>query len=133
MKRVLQSCSFPGNSGEVNRPSSAATLALLAFIFLGPLGCNVGPKYVRPIVPAPSGFKELGPQQAPDGTVWKPAQPQDGILRGKWWEIYQEPELNSLEEKLNIRTRTLAGHLKISWLREPRFSRHDPTIIQPSV
>jgi len=108
MKRFLQSCSFPGNGREVIRPSSAATLALFAFVFLGPLGCNVGPKYVRPIVPAPSTFKESAPEQALDGTVWKPAQPQDAMLRGKWWEIYQEPELNSLEEKLNISNQNIA-------------------------
>ena len=30
------------------------------------------------------------------------AQPQDAALRGKWWEIYNEPELNALEEELNI-------------------------------
>jgi NodT family efflux transporter outer membrane factor (OMF) lipoprotein len=108
MKRFLQSWSLPGNRREVNRPSSAATLAPFAFVFLGLLGCNVGPKYVRPIVPAPSTFKESAPEQAPDGTVWKPAQPEDATLRGKWWEIYQEPELNSLEEKLNISNQNIA-------------------------
>src|SRR4029077_1048703 len=64
--------------------------------------------YLRPAVPAPSAFKESGPQQAPDGTFWKPAQPQDAMLRGKWWEIYQEPELNSLEEELNISNQNIA-------------------------
>jgi NodT family efflux transporter outer membrane factor (OMF) lipoprotein len=33
---------------------------------------------------------------------WKVAQPQDAMLRGKWWEIYNDPELNKLEDKLNI-------------------------------
>ena len=78
-------------------------LFLLFFLVIyGLLGCNVGPKYVRPVVPAPPAFKESGPQQAADGTTWKSARPQDDVLRGKWWEIYQEPELNELEEKLNI-------------------------------
>ncbi len=74
----------------------------------GPLGCNVGPKYVRPEVLAPPAFKELGPQNGADGTMWKPAQPQDAALRGKWWEIYQEPELNALEETLNISNQNIA-------------------------
>ena len=30
------------------------------------------------------------------------AQPNDGMLRGKWWEIFKNPELNALEEQLNI-------------------------------
>jgi NodT family efflux transporter outer membrane factor (OMF) lipoprotein len=108
MKHFLQNCSSPGKSQEVNRPGRTASLALLIFVFLGLPGCNVGPKYLRPAVPAPPAFKESGPQQAPDGTVWKPAQPQDAMLRGKWWEIYQEPELNSLEEKLNISDQNIA-------------------------
>src|ERR1700730_9193588 len=108
MKHLLQNCSSPGESQEVNRPVRIATLAQLVFAFLGLFGCNVGPKYVRPSVPAPPAFKESGPQQAPDGTVWKLAQPQDAMLRGKWWEIYQEPELNSLEEKLNVSNQNIA-------------------------
>jgi NodT family efflux transporter outer membrane factor (OMF) lipoprotein len=108
MKQLLQSCSSPSQREEVNRPRRIATLALLVFVSLGPLGCNVGPKYLRPPVPAPLTFKESGPQQAPDGTIWKPAQPQDAMLRGKWWEIYQEPELNSLEGKLNISDQNIA-------------------------
>jgi NodT family efflux transporter outer membrane factor (OMF) lipoprotein len=108
MKLFLQSCSSPGGRKKVTWQSCVATFALLVFSLLGVLGCNVGPKYLRPAVPAPSAFKESGPQQAPDGTVWKPAQPQDAMLRGKWWEIYQEPELNSLEEKLNISNQNIA-------------------------
>jgi NodT family efflux transporter outer membrane factor (OMF) lipoprotein len=58
--------------------------------------CSVGPDYVTPTAPAPSAakYKELGD--------WKPAQPQDGAIRGKWWEIYHDPQLNALEEKVNI-------------------------------
>src|SRR5260370_15671580 len=102
MKPLLQDCSSPGDGKAVSRSGHIAILALFVFALLGLLGCNVGPKYIRPAVPAPSAFKETGPQQAPDATVWKPAQPQDAILRGKWCEIYQEPELNSLEEQLDI-------------------------------
>jgi len=74
----------------------------------GLLGCNVGPKYARPSVPSPPAFKESQPQQASDGSTWKTAQPQDDALRGKWWEIYQEPELNALEEQLNISNQNIA-------------------------
>jgi NodT family efflux transporter outer membrane factor (OMF) lipoprotein len=108
MKRFLPYCSSSGGSQEVDRLGRIATWALLVFVFLGPVGCNVGPKYIRPAVPAPSAFKESSPQQAPDGTVWKPTQPRDATLRGKWWEIYQEPELNSLEEELNISNQNIA-------------------------
>ena len=56
----------------------------------------VGPNYKRPTAPAPQTFKE----PLPDG--WKEAQPNDGAIRGKWWEIYNDPALNALEEQVNL-------------------------------
>jgi len=77
-------------------------------------GCTVGPKYKPPLVAAPPAFKETGsfkegaPQMSPDGTLWKAAKPQDAESRGKWWEVYEEPELNGLEETLNRSNQTIA-------------------------
>jgi NodT family efflux transporter outer membrane factor (OMF) lipoprotein len=62
--------------------------------------CAVGPRYSRPPAPEPPDYKET-PQN------WKPAQPADQTLRGKWWEVYQDPELNALEEKINISNQNL--------------------------
>ena len=45
--------------------------------------------------------------QAADAGEWKVAQPQDAMLKGKWWEIYKDDELNALEEKLNIDNQTI--------------------------
>jgi NodT family efflux transporter outer membrane factor (OMF) lipoprotein len=69
-------------------------------------GCMVGPKYhaASPSATAtapPAAYKE-SPTQFQDTDGWKVAQPQDAMLHGKWWEIYNDPELNALEEKLNI-------------------------------
>ena len=64
-------------------------------------GCNVGPKYVPPAKTAPAAYKE-SPTQFKENGPWTVAQPQDATLRGKWWEIYNEPDLNALEEQLNI-------------------------------
>jgi NodT family efflux transporter outer membrane factor (OMF) lipoprotein len=61
----------------------------------------VGPKYIPPTATAPAAFKE-SPTQFKETDGWTVAQPQDATLRGKWWEIYNEPELNALEEELNI-------------------------------
>jgi NodT family efflux transporter outer membrane factor (OMF) lipoprotein len=33
---------------------------------------------------------------------WKQAQPSEAAKRGKWWEIYNDPELNALEEQVSI-------------------------------
>jgi NodT family efflux transporter outer membrane factor (OMF) lipoprotein len=67
-------------------------------------GCRVGPHYNTP--PAlsqapPPAYKEVSTPPVVPGQ-WKPAQPQDAMLRGKWWEIYNDPQLNELEDKLNI-------------------------------
>ncbi|HEY6008932.1 MAG TPA: efflux transporter outer membrane subunit [Geobacteraceae bacterium] len=70
----------------------AATLALAA--------CTVGPDYVRPTVEVPPVFKEM--------SSWKVAQPRDHVSRGKWWEIFNDPQLNILEEQVNVSNQNLA-------------------------
>jgi NodT family efflux transporter outer membrane factor (OMF) lipoprotein len=67
-------------------------------------GCMVGPKYhVAPATATapPTEYKE-STTQFHDADGWKVAQPSDAMLHGKWWEIYGDPELNALEEKLTI-------------------------------
>jgi NodT family efflux transporter outer membrane factor (OMF) lipoprotein len=95
-------------SRRISQRNRFVYLSLLLLTLCGFTGCNVGPKYLRPVVPHPPAFKELGTQQADNGSTWKTAQPQDGALRGKWWEIYQEPELNALEDKLNVSNQNIA-------------------------
>jgi len=64
--------------------------------------CSVGPDYTQPSapVPAPGGYKELG--------NWEVAQPKDDAIRGKWWEIYHDPQLNALEDQVNISNQNVA-------------------------
>ena len=73
-------------------------------------GCNVGPKYHQPAATPqapPMTYKET-PEQNPESSGdWKIAQPQDAMLHGKWWEIYHDPELNGLEEQLNINNQNI--------------------------
>jgi NodT family efflux transporter outer membrane factor (OMF) lipoprotein len=64
-------------------------------------GCVVGPKYVRPTMPAPAAYKEL------DG--WKVAQPQDDVLRGAWWERFGDPALDALEAQVDVSNQNLAA------------------------
>ena len=73
-------------------------------------GCHVGPKYIKPIVPPPPAFKESAPEAYSNSLpgTWEPAKPQDAVIKGKWWEAFHEPELNSLEEQLNINNQNLA-------------------------
>ena len=39
---------------------------------------------------------------------WKQAQPQDDVLREKWWELFGDPLLNALEEQVNVSNQTIA-------------------------
>jgi NodT family efflux transporter outer membrane factor (OMF) lipoprotein len=87
--------------------------ASLALILVS--GCKpVGPNYSRPGYSAPPAYKESGattvvlPPPNPQGGAWQPANPSDGMLKGKWWEIYEDPQLNKLEERIdssNVRLR----------------------------
>jgi NodT family efflux transporter outer membrane factor (OMF) lipoprotein len=83
--------------------SATAACCALAIAALSSMlaGCNVGPKYLPPTATAPAAFKEA-PTQFKETDGWAVAQPQDAVLRGKWWEIYDEPELNALEDQLNV-------------------------------
>ncbi len=78
---------------------SAAALGLL--VLLG--GCRVGPPYHAPAPPAITApnYKE-STVNFHDTEGWKVASPQDAMIRGNWWEVFQDPDLNALEEQLNI-------------------------------
>lgn len=98
------------NSSDRRQSQSllSAAIAVVPLLFFLQ-GCRVGPTYQKPTMQAPDAFKELAtPQQSPDGTMWTPAQPQDSQLRDSWWGIYQEPELNALEEKLESSNQNIA-------------------------
>lgn len=78
-------------SRQANRPCHwAVSFALVAAL----TGCTVGPDYVRPEAEVPVAFKEA--------RNWKRAQPQDHRPRGNWWEIFNDPLLNTLEEQVAI-------------------------------
>jgi NodT family efflux transporter outer membrane factor (OMF) lipoprotein len=80
---------------------------LVAAFFLA--GCNVGPKYNRPSADAPVAYKELTPADYPNTEGWKVAQPKDDALRGKWWEMFNDPLLNALEDKVSVSNQTIAS------------------------
>jgi NodT family efflux transporter outer membrane factor (OMF) lipoprotein len=63
-------------------------------------GCTVGPNYVRPRAKTPEAFKEMN--------GWKKAEPADHLLRGKWWEVFNDPQLNALEEQVSISNQNVA-------------------------
>jgi NodT family efflux transporter outer membrane factor (OMF) lipoprotein len=83
----------------------------LAALFTASLlaGCMVGPKYHPPaatVQAPPPAYKEL-PSATQHSGDWKVAEPQDAMLHGKWWEIYNDTELNALEDQLNINNQNI--------------------------
>jgi NodT family efflux transporter outer membrane factor (OMF) lipoprotein len=70
-------------------------------------GCSVGPKYQRPIVQTPPAFKEGPPEAYKESEGWKTAQPADTRLRGDWWVLFADPQLNRLEEQVNLSNQNL--------------------------
>lgn len=88
-------------------PKLAAAVAA-GSLFLS--GCTVGPNYKRPTAPVPPAYQENGGTTAtvppPDG-AWRQAQPADDAVRGRWWELYGDSVLNSLEDKVAVSNQTL--------------------------
>lgn len=62
-------------------------------------GCMVGPDYRRPAAPAAPTFKELA--------GWKISQPADAVDKGAWWSIYCDPELDHLEQMVDVSNQTV--------------------------
>lgn len=98
--------SFRRAPSRRNIPVSRSALSCAALLCALLSGCNVGPKYNPPVATAPAVYKE-SPDQFKEADGWKVAQPQDAKLRGNWWEIYNQPELNALEEQLNINNQNI--------------------------
>jgi NodT family efflux transporter outer membrane factor (OMF) lipoprotein len=92
--------------------TQAKGLLHIGLLLLG--GCRVGPVYKTPAAPAAPAYKESAPaayKSAAPG-AWQPANPQDAAIKGKWWEIFKEPELNQLEEHLNIDNQTIVQYFQ---------------------
>jgi NodT family efflux transporter outer membrane factor (OMF) lipoprotein len=75
-------------------PTSIFALVLLL------AGCTVGPKYIKPAVPMTLAYKEEVPDSFKGLNQWQPAHPEDQTSRGNWWAIFDDPDLNKLEEQI---------------------------------
>jgi NodT family efflux transporter outer membrane factor (OMF) lipoprotein len=93
-------------AGTGNTSGVCATILLSAALLLSS-ACTPGPKYAKPPVSTPPAYKELAPSAAGPQSEWKASQPQDQVTRGKWWEIFNDPQLNSLEERVNVSNQNL--------------------------
>ncbi len=93
--------------------------ALALTLLLPAAGCRVGPKYAPPAALAPavpayqSASATNAANVAEDGSTWKPAAPADAMLRGRWWEVFGDPELNALEARLELDNQTIRQQFQL--------------------
>ncbi len=93
-------------------------------------GCMVGPDYKHPAAPTPVAFKEIA--------GWKPSQPADGLDKGAWWSVYQDPELDRLESMVAVSNQTVkqfaAQYLTaVALVAEARSNLFPTAILSPGV
>ena len=118
------------------KPVNSRLFAAALLLMLS--GCVVGPKYHPPSPPAPAAVYKESPAQFKETEGWTVAQPADAKLRGKWWEIFNDPELNALEDQLNINNQNIKQYFENfmearAVVREAR-SQYFPTLsVVPSV
>src|ERR1700756_673153 len=92
-----------------------ALLVILAFLTLE-AGCMMGPKYKRPIVDVPQGYRASAPQQAAQAS---------SLGNEQWWQVYQDPVLTQLihtaiAQNYDVRiaaTRVLEAHAQVGITR----------------
>src|SRR5580704_13323485 len=88
---------FNPMSGQGRHAALGVGLMLSAAV----AGCEVGPNYHRPPVETPPAFKEA--------QGWTPVQPADGVDRGDWWAMFNDPVLDGLEKKVEVSNQNLAA------------------------
>jgi NodT family efflux transporter outer membrane factor (OMF) lipoprotein len=81
----------------------AASWSLLAALALA-AGCNFAPKYTVPTVATPPAYKET------DG--WKTAEPSDAVIKGQWWQMFDDPQLNTLEDQVVVSNQNIVAALE---------------------
>src|SRR5262245_56071975 len=74
-------------------------LVAIAAVATFTVSCTVGPDYVRPSADVPEAYKEA---QSGANTVVPNAIPA-----GRWWELYNDTDLNALESQVVVNNQTI--------------------------
>jgi NodT family efflux transporter outer membrane factor (OMF) lipoprotein len=117
------------------RPVVIATALLAALA-----GCTVGPNYHTPAAPTAPAYREdvvATPPPNPPHGGWKQASPGDDKLRGKWWEMYGDPQLDKLEDTIVVSNQTLKAQYEqyrraLDTVREYRANYYPTVSISPN-
>jgi len=140
LKRLTKSVSHNSKDRSLHIYNSPkyplVTVTLITALIFS--GCTVGPKYQKPAAQAPQAYKELTPADFSKTDGWKVAQPQDAVLHGKWWELFNDPQLNALEEQVNISNQNIksaaASYFAARALVKQARAQYYPTVsVGPSI
>ncbi len=88
----------PPRSGPATRFGAARVATIVAL--LATAACSTAPDYVRPTTPTAAAYKEV------EG--WQPAQ-TNVAPPGRWWELFADPVLTGLEERVATGNQDLAA------------------------
>jgi NodT family efflux transporter outer membrane factor (OMF) lipoprotein len=94
----------------LHKMETIITMLVLACLIIF-AGCSFAPKYAQPSVQTPAAFKELTPAQASETDGWKTAEPKDDLIRGQWWEVFGDTNLNTLEDQVAGSNQSVAAAL----------------------
>lgn len=89
---------------KLSHPKGLLVAASMACLLAS---CTVGPKYSKPSVPLAPAYSEQPPSSFKEINNWTSANPSDSQLRGNWWEIFRDPQLDVLEEQVPTANQTL--------------------------
>ncbi len=90
-----------------------SAVRLIAGLVLALAGCRKTEPYQTPSAPYPDAYKEALPDafkesgQENASKDWKASAPADTLAKGRWWEAFHDPILNSLEQSLDVSNQTL--------------------------
>ena len=82
---------------NLNQMKRSAMAAVAASMLLS--ACAIGPDHVRPAMEIPVAYKEQ--------RDWKIAEPKDDLIRGKWWQVFADRQLNLLAEQVDVSNQNL--------------------------
>jgi len=101
-------------------------------------GCSFAPKYTRPAVETPAIFKENSGTNNTDTNIWQAAQPNDAVIRSNFWEVFNDPALNSLEQQVAISNQNVVAAFQNflsahALVREARAEYFPTVTVNPAV
>ena len=80
-------------------PSSFTRKTLVTCVSAALAACSTMPAYQKPDVAVPAHYA--------GAAGWAPAAPADTQPRGPWWTVFGDPELNQLENRIDVSNQTV--------------------------